>query len=184
MTCSMFFLTILLIVGPWYFKSPVEKLVTIQELDQDRGRFEASRPLKSVDLKERFAEHAARCRSYASTSIWENKSIVVQGFWVEPYEGLSIRAELSRASEGHLLIKPAPGFGNSRFSFPKIVPSFLLPKWVPVVHGDYVKIFGVYHAIGYDEPGSGLEYGGWLEFHKIERWNRQRERWEKVDYVY
>lgn len=55
---------------------------------------------------------------------------------------------------------------------------------IPVVHGDYVKIFGVYHAIGYDEPGTVLAYGQWLEFHKIERWNRQCERWEKVDYVY
>lgn len=176
-------MAILLIALTWHFNSRQLPIVTIEELVQEREQFEAARPVKSTELADLFAENEKRSRSYAATSKWNGKSIIVKGYWGGSFEGISILAKPRGSYPESLMMRPAPDFGDSQFSR-RLVPSVLLPDAVIVKYTDYVRITAVYHAIGYDKPGSILQWSEWLEFHKIERWNRVSERWEQVIWWY
>jgi hypothetical protein len=63
----------------------------------------------------------------------------------------------------------------------KIIPRFLLRDPVLLEHDDYIKVSGVYHGTGYGEPGEVLESVNWLEFIRIERWDRENKCWQTAD---
>jgi len=159
------------------------KVVTIESIVEERHQFETMHPLESgsntiTELGKRFDGLRDRGQSYAATSEYNGESVVVYGYWVGPFEGFSISSNASGQGGQYLLMKPGPNFFKTSSPLDKIIPRFLLRDPVLLEHDDYIKVSGVYHGTGYGEPGRVLESVNWLEFIRIERWDRENKCWQ------
>ena len=109
-------LGVILPIAGWKLSMGRKKpMVTVAEIVQEREKFGASRPLRAeLGSKERWSEHAARCRAYAATSTWENKAIIVHGYWNNPYGGFSISTKPPGGDGEFLPINQAGGTADSQ----------------------------------------------------------------------
>ncbi len=179
---SAFAILAILATSIFYPYAEDGEVVTIESVVRERDEFEARHPLKSrpnngTNFAKRIDEDRARGRLYAATSVLEGKSIVVQGYWnVNPFEGYWVESETQPHGDNSLLLRPGSNFRKSRPSSPLERFRFLLREPVFLEPNDFVRISGVFHATGYGRRGEFSESWSWVEFVKVERWDRGSSR--------
>jgi len=111
---------------------------------------------------------------------WDGRRVLVKGYWHGPYEGISVATSASWNDGEFLLMKCTPDFQPHEWPIATIIPAWCFPKPILVRYGDYVKIRGIFHATGYDDPGTILNRSEWLELYEIELWDRAHMQWKRV----
>lgn len=159
LTASLFALLVLAVLFPW-----------------SGGGESLPAPLRTTIPEIRAAREAGQ-------SLPSGTRIVFEGYWNDPFEGLSVSATPDPPGSGHrspfLLMRPGPKFTKDRkaVGFTWIASLF---NPLQVERENLVRISGTYHAKGYGALGSLLEDAEWMEFDQLEVWDPARREWRKA----